>query len=78
MRKFAFVAFALIVVVKANFFAAAVRGIEPMILSVGTVLAAFGLNVKLKDDLPLFISDDPEITVEEEIKKRKETAIKDL
>ena len=39
-----FIAFALSMVVKANFLAAAARGIEPIILSVGSVLAAVSLE----------------------------------
>ena len=45
------VCFALIVIVKGNFFAAAVRGgIEPVILSVGTAFAALGIHSKTKEE----------------------------
>ena len=54
MRIFIFIAFALSVVVKANFLTTAVRGIEPIILSVGTVLAAIGLDVKPIREASLF------------------------
>ena len=39
-----FFAFALSTAVEANFLAAAVRGIEPVLLSVGTVFVAAGLD----------------------------------
>ena len=55
MRKSICLAFALSVVVKANFLAAAVRGIEPMVLSVGTVFTA--LMVKKKDLPPIRVGD---------------------
>ena len=48
MKKSILISFALFVVVKANFFAAAARGIEPIILSVGTIFAA----KKAKEKLP--------------------------
>ena len=45
------VCFALIVIVKGNFFAAAFRGgIEPVILSVGTAFAALGMHSKKKEE----------------------------
>ena len=49
-----FIVVSLSVVVKANFLAAAARGFEPIILSVGTIFAAFGLYDKPKHDIPLF------------------------
>ena len=55
MRKSIFIAFALSVVVKANFLAAAVRGIEPIVLSVGTVFTA--LMVKKAPKEPFRIGD---------------------
>ena len=54
MKIFIFIAFALSIVVQANFLTAAVRGIEPIILSVGTVLAAIGLDVKPIREVSLF------------------------
>ena len=54
MRISILVAFALSVVVKANFLAAAARGFEPIILSVGTIFAALSLDDKPKHDIPLF------------------------
>ena len=70
MRKSICIAFSLSVVVEANFLTAAVRGMEPIILSVGTVFAALGLDVKPKHDLPLFLPKDKNenITLEEEVK----------
>ena len=46
MRKSIFFAFALSTAVEANFLAAAVRGIEPVILSVGTVFVAAGFDTQ--------------------------------
>ena len=54
MRISILIAFALSVVVEANFLAAAARGIEPIILSVGTVFAAIGLDINPIRDIPLF------------------------
>ena len=53
MRKYIFIVFALSGVAKANFLTAAVRGVEPIILSVGTVFAALGLDVKPFRDIAL-------------------------
>ena len=51
-----FVLFALSFIFKSAYawWAAAARGIEPIILSFGAVFAAFGLNDKLSHDKQLF------------------------
>ena len=54
MKLFVFIVFALSFVVKANILAAAVRGIEPIVLTAGTLLAAIGLDIKSKSDIQLF------------------------
>ena len=48
------VAFALSVVVEGMFWAAAVRGIEPIILSFGAAFAALGFNVHSNYDIHPF------------------------
>ena len=51
---FGFVALSLIFDGACAWWAAAARGIEPIILSFGAVFAAFGLNDKLSHDKQLF------------------------
>ena len=58
MRISILVVFALSAVVEANFLAAAARGIEPIILSVGTVFAAIGLDINPMRDIALFKIDE--------------------
>ena len=52
--KSIFVSLMLCVVVKGNMLGAAVRGIEPFILSFGTALAAYGLDSKNTHDVNHF------------------------
>ena len=54
MKIFIFIVFALSVAIKANILADVTRGIEPIIMSVGTVLAAIGLDVKPFRNVQLF------------------------
>ena len=58
MRKGGIFLFALIMIIKGAcaWWAAAVRGIEPVILSFGAALAAIGLNDKSSHDAQLFNS----------------------